>query len=87
MWHLVQPHVHRLYTFRVHVKEILSIRLEFSRFYSTRFIQNRIFTHPEVTIATFIVTEVDKCNICVPGHNKLFNVALCGNRLPNPGEV
>jgi len=50
----------------VHIKEILSIRLEFSRFYSTRFIRYRIFTQPEVIIATFIVTEVDKCNMCGP---------------------
>jgi len=40
--------------FRVYVKVILSIRLELSRVYSTRFIRNRIFTKPEVTIATFI---------------------------------
>jgi len=39
----------------VYVKVILSIRLEFSRFYSTRFIRNRIFSQPEVAIVTFIL--------------------------------
>jgi len=34
--------------------QIVQISLEFSRFYFTRFIRNRIFTQPEVTI-TFIL--------------------------------
>ena len=68
-----QPHEHIYYTFRVHVKVILSIRLEFLRFPSTRYFPNRNFTQTEVTIVTFIVTEVDEtdkeidnCNICGP---------------------
>jgi len=39
-----QPHVRTEYTyFEFYVEVILSIRLELSRFYSTRFIRNRIF--------------------------------------------
>jgi len=41
--------------FRVNVAVSLSIKLEFLRFYSTRFITIRINTQPEVTIATYIL--------------------------------
>jgi len=68
------------------------IRLEFSRFYSTRFIRKRIFTQPEVTIVTphFVLANVKSfssdygCNIYGPGSNKVFNVALRRQCLPSP---
>jgi len=41
--------------FRVYVEVITSIKLQFSRFYATRFIRNRIFTQPEESIVTFIL--------------------------------
>jgi len=40
----------------VYVKVILSIRLELSSFSSARFIRDRIFTQPEATIVTFILS-------------------------------
>ena len=43
------------YIFRVCVKVILSIILEFSRFYCTHFVRNCIFTQPEVAFVTFIL--------------------------------
>ena len=72
-----QPHVVWYYIFRVYNKVILSIRLEFSRFCFTRFIRNRCFTQPEVTIVKYMGLPVARCNTGVSNTR-----AACGARGP-----